>query len=149
MKGARQIAKALQVNHVLTELDLEIQLGERDFYSRHQGLRTEIYRFLAVNRALDSKLLALMMSMHARLGAGSGLRILDDHLVTMICDVYCREQKASSLLDEGDVEDDSEEGAFSIPSFRPPFMGDSDVEDDSENARDWHGVRYWDSEDSD
>jgi threonine/homoserine efflux transporter RhtA len=53
-------------------------------------LLTEIDTLLAVNTALDTKLMAVMMSMHARLGAASGLRVLDDHLVTMICDLFCR-----------------------------------------------------------
>ena len=75
---------------------------------------TEIDKFFAFNTALDSKLLAVMMSTHARLGAGSGLRVLDDRLVTMICDVVCRESKASSLLDEGDVEEEEDADSGSL-----------------------------------
>ena len=92
-KGATKIAKALQVNHVLTTLDL-------DDCGLDEGLLHEIDRFIAVNRALDSKVLAVMMSMHARLGAESGLKVFSDSLVKMICDVFCRESKASSLFDE-------------------------------------------------
>ena len=54
-----------------------------------------------------------MMSMHARLGAESGLRVLDQNLVRTICDMFCRESKASCLLDdveEEDSESDEEEG---------------------------------------
>ena len=105
-KGARKMAKALQVNHVLTTLRLEGQgLDER--------LLGEVDRFVAVNGALDSKVLAGMMSMHARLGAESGLRVLDHNLVRTICDMFCRESKASCLLDdveEEDSESDEEEG---------------------------------------
>jgi len=36
------------------------------------------------------------MSTHARLGAESGLKVLEDHLVSLICDLFCRESKASS-----------------------------------------------------
>ena len=50
------------------------------------------------------------MSMHARLGAESVLSVLDDHLVTMICDLFCRQSKASSLLDGGDAEEEGMEG---------------------------------------
>ena len=105
-KGARKIAKALQVNHVLTTLHLDCQ-------GLDEGLLAEVDRFVAVNRALDSKLVAVMMSMHARLGAASGLRVLDQNLVRTICDMFCRESKASCLLDdveEEDAESDEEEG---------------------------------------
>ena len=44
-----------------------------------------------------------MMSTHARLGAESGLKVLEDHLVTLICDLFCRESKASSLLGKAGV----------------------------------------------
>jgi hypothetical protein len=88
------------------ESDEEGEGTDSDFHGTalDRGLQAEINRFLAVNRALVTKLLAVLMSMHARLGAGSGLRVLDDNLVTMICDVLHRESKASSLLDEWDVE---------------------------------------------
>lgn len=124
-KGARKMAKALQVNHVLTTLRLEGQgLDER--------LLGEVHRFVAVNGALDSKVLAGMMSMHARLGAESGLRVLDQNLVRTICDMFCRESKASCLLDdveEEDSESDEEEG-------------ESEEEEEEEVEEDW------DSEDS-
>ena len=71
-------------------------------------LLTEIDRLLAVNTALDTKLLAVMMSMHARLATGSVLRVLNESLITTICDMFRRESKASSLLDEGDVEEEEE-----------------------------------------
>jgi hypothetical protein len=124
IKGARKIGQALQVNRALTTLRLNncpdalamalrvSHLGHfipRLHFSdiaRDQGFLTEIDRLLVVNRALDSKLLAVMMSVHARLGARSGLRVLDNSLVTMICDMFCRESKASSLLDEGDAEEE-------------------------------------------
>ena len=119
-KGARKMAKALQVNHVLTTLRLEGQgLDER--------LLVEVDRFGAVNRALDSKVLAGMMSMHARLGAESGLRVLDEDLVRTICDMFCRESKASCLLDdveEEDSESDEEEG-------------ESEEEEEEEVEEDW------------
>ena len=93
-KGVRKIAKALQVNHVLTAM----RLAERQ--GLDVGLLDEVDRFVAVNRALDSKLVAVMMSMHARLGAESGLRVLDQNLVWTMCDMFCRESKASCLLDD-------------------------------------------------
>ena len=125
-KGARKIAKALQVNHVLTTLRLNLEAG------LDKGLLAEVYRFVAVNRALDSKLLAVMMSMHARLGAESDLRELDQNLVRTMCDMFCREGKASCLLDdveEEDSESDEEEG-------------ESEEEEEEEVEEDW------DSEDS-
>ena len=88
-KGARKIGQALQVNLVLTTIDLN---GSRD------ALAWEIERLLVINRALDTKLLAVMMSTHARLGADSGLEVIDDHLVTLICDLFCRASKTSSLF---------------------------------------------------
>ena len=81
--------------------------------SLDKGLVFETDRLLAVNTALDSKLLALMMSMHARLGAGSGLRVLNDSIVMIICDVFRRESKASSLLDEADAEKEEDEDSDS------------------------------------
>ena len=59
----------------------------REGYIVDEGLPTEIDRSLAVNRALDSKLFAVMMSMHARLGAASGLRVLNGSLVAMMCEM--------------------------------------------------------------
>ena len=44
-----------------------------------------------------------MISTHARLGAESGLKVLEDHLVTLICDIFCRESKASSLFGKAGV----------------------------------------------
>jgi hypothetical protein len=67
--------------------------------SLDKGLVFETDRLLAVNTALDSKLLALMMSMHARLGAGSGLTVLDGNIVTMICDVF----RGKSKGDKGGI----------------------------------------------
>ena len=61
-----------------------------------------------MNRALDAKLLAVMMSTHARLAADSGLKALKDHLVTLICDLFCRESKTSSLFGKA--------GVFACPS---------------------------------
>ena len=78
-----------------------------------ESLLDEVDRFVAVNEALDSKLVAVMMSMHARLGAESGLRVLDQNLVRTMCDMISRESKASCLLDdveEEDSESDKEEG---------------------------------------
>jgi histone H3/H4 len=46
---------------------------------------------------IDAKQLAVMMSTHARLGAESGFKVLEDHLVTFICDLFCRESKTSSI----------------------------------------------------
>ena len=108
-KEARKIAKALQVNHVLTTLRLE------EFHGLDEGLLAEVDRFLAVNRALDSKLVAVIMSMHSRLGAESGLRVLDQNLVRTMCDMISRESKASCLLDdveEEGAESDEEEGHY-------------------------------------
>ena len=93
-KGATKIGQALQVNRVLTTIDLN---GSRD------ALAWEIERLLVINRALDTKLLAVMMSTHARLGADSGLKVLEDHLVTLICDLFCRESKTSSLFGKAGV----------------------------------------------
>ena len=56
-----------------------------------------------MNKALDAKLLAMMMSTHARLGADSGLKVLEDHLVTLICDLFCRKSKTSSLFGKAGV----------------------------------------------
>ena len=93
-KGARKIGQALQVNRVLTTIDLN---GSRD------ALAWEIERLLVINRALDTKLLAVMMSTHARLGADSGLKVLEDDLVMLICDLFCRESKTSSLFGKAGV----------------------------------------------
>ena len=49
-----------------------------------------------------------LMSMHAHLGAESGLKVLNDSLVTTTCDTVCRQSKASSLLYEGDAEGEEE-----------------------------------------
>jgi hypothetical protein len=109
-KGATKIAKALQVNHVLTTLHL-YNPGCGYHFDKNEldkGLLIEIDRLLTVNMALDTKLLAVMMSTHARPGAGNGLRVLNESLVTMICDVFRRKSKTSSLLDEGDVEEQEE-----------------------------------------
>jgi hypothetical protein len=76
-------------------------------------------------RALDAKLVAVMMSTlarlgaesgktlqmksrammstHTRLGAESGLKVFDDPLVTLICDLVCRDSKASSLFGKDGV----------------------------------------------
>jgi hypothetical protein len=67
------------------------------------ALAGENERLLEGNRALDAKLLAVMMSMHARLGAESGLKVLDDSVVTLICDLFFRDSKASSLLSNSDM----------------------------------------------
>ena len=107
-KGARKIAQALQVNHVITMLYLDDE-------GLDEGLLDEVDRFVAVNEALDSKLVAVMMSMHARLGAESGLRVLDQNLVRTMCDMISRESKASCLLDdveEEGAESDEEEGHY-------------------------------------
>ena len=56
-----------------------------------------------MNKTFDTELLAVMMSMHARLGAESGLKVLEDHLVSLICDLFCRESKASALFGKAGV----------------------------------------------
>ena len=56
-----------------------------------------------MNRDLDAKLLAVMMSTHARLGAESGLKVFEDPLIKLICDLFCTESKASSLLGKAGV----------------------------------------------
>ena len=65
-KGARKIGQALQVNRALKMLHLHGCCCP-------DALAGENERLLEVNRVLEAKLLAVMMSMHARLGAGSGL----------------------------------------------------------------------------
>ena len=45
-----------------------------------------------MNAFLHGMLLAVMMSKHARLGAESGLRILADDLVRLICELFCSEK---------------------------------------------------------
>ena len=75
----------------------------------------------------SSKLVAVMMSMHTRLGAESSLRVLDQNLVRTMCDMFCRESKASCLLDdveEEDAESDEEEG-------------ESDEEEEGDLEEDW------------
>jgi hypothetical protein len=67
------------------------------------ALAGEIEWLLAVNRALDAKLLAVMMSTPARPRAESGLKVLEDHIVTLICDLFCRESKASALFGKAGV----------------------------------------------
>ena len=88
----RQRRPALALNTTLTLI-----------FHGDNALAGEIQRLVAVNRALDAKLLAVMMSTHARLGAESGLRVLEDHLVMLICDLLCRESKTSSLLGKAGV----------------------------------------------
>ena len=56
---------------------------------------------------IDAKQLAVMMSTHARLGADSGLKVLEDHLVKLICDLFCTESKTSSLFGKA--------GSFACP----------------------------------
>jgi hypothetical protein len=100
-KGARKIGQALQVNRALTTLHPDyhnLNYREGDY-----ALAREIQRLVVVNRAPDTKLLAVMMSMHAHLGAESGLRVLEDHLVTLICDLFCLDSKASSLFGKAGV----------------------------------------------
>ena len=86
------------MNRVLTTLVIsDILRSSRPDLRNANALTGEIERLVAVNRALDTKLLAVVMSMHARLGADSCLKVLDDHLVTLICDLFCRESNVSSL----------------------------------------------------
>ena len=87
-----------------------------------------------------------MMSMHARLGAGSGLRVLDDNLVTMIWDVFCRESKASSLLDEGSVEEEEESDSGSESDEEEEGEGSDGWGEEEEEEEDWVS-EDWDSED--
>jgi hypothetical protein len=61
-----------------------------------------------------NKLLAVMMSIHTRLGAENSLKVLDDNLAKWIWDLVCRGSKASSLLDKGDVHDDNEASASEL-----------------------------------
>ena len=56
-----------------------------------------------MNRALNATLLAVMMSMHARLGAESGLKVLEHHLVMLICDLLCMDSKSSSPFGKAGV----------------------------------------------
>ena len=105
----------------------------------------EVDRFVAVNGALGSKLVAVMMSMHARLGAESGLRVLDQNLVRTMCDMFCRESKASCLLDdveEEDSESDEEEGESDEEEV------ESDEEEDEADEEEEEVEEDWDSEDS-
>ena len=51
-----------------------------------------------MNKNLDAKLLVVMMSTHERLGADSGLEVLEDHIVKHSCDIFCNESKASSWV---------------------------------------------------
>ena len=94
-QGVRKIGQSLQVDCALTTLDLDSS----------NALAGEIQRL----RALDANLLVVMMSMHTRLGAESGLKVLDDHLVTLIWDLFKRRRlatsssKASSLLGKAGV----------------------------------------------
>jgi hypothetical protein len=88
--GARKVGQALQVNRAL-------HLDGRN------ALVWEIDKLVAVKRDLDAKLLAVIMSMHACIRAESGLKILEDHLVTLICDLLCRDSKTSSLFGKAGV----------------------------------------------
>ena len=54
--------------------------------------------------ALESKLLAVVMSMHKGLGAGSGLRVLDENLVKMICDMLRSESNLSDIEYGSDID---------------------------------------------
>ena len=54
--------------------------------------------------ALESKLLAVVMSMHERLGAGSGLKVLDENLVKMICDMLRSESNLSDTEYGSDID---------------------------------------------
>jgi hypothetical protein len=87
-----------EVNQALTRLNLE----------HGSTLAGEIETLLAVNRALDTKPLVVMMSTYACLRAEKILRVLEDSLVTLICDLFRRESKASSLLGRA--------GVFACPS---------------------------------
>jgi hypothetical protein len=54
--------------------------------------------------ALESKLLAVVMSMHEGLGAGSGSRVLDENLVKMICDMLRSESNLSDTEYGSDID---------------------------------------------
>ena len=65
--GGLAIGEASTLNKTLNELFLSTNALDA-------GLPTEIDRWLGIIRALYTKLLAVMMSMHARLWVGSCLR---------------------------------------------------------------------------
>ena len=54
--------------------------------------------------ALESKLLTVVMSMHKGLGAGSSLRVLDENLVKMICDMLRTESNLSDIEYGSDID---------------------------------------------
>ena len=90
-------------------------------------LLEEIDRLLAVNRNFNSQLLAVTMAMHARLGAESGLKALDDSLLKLIFDQFFRASKTSSLLDNRDFNNEGEE---SLCSRTWAYSDSSEGEDD-------------------
>ena len=116
VKGMRRLAQALQDNHVLVSLVVRRfapgpPIGP---YTDHEKpLLEEIDRLLAVNRNFNSQLLAVTMAMHARLGAESGLKALDDSLLKLIFDQFFRASKTSSLLDNRDFNNEVEESLCS------------------------------------
>jgi hypothetical protein len=68
-----------------------------------QAVREELRALLAVNRALGELQLAVVMAMHVRLGAESGLNMLDADLFKVLCGLFCSARKAECRVREDGV----------------------------------------------
>ena len=72
--------------------------------------------------ALESKLLAVVMSMHKGLGAGSSLRVLDENLVKMICDMLRSEISVNDTEYGSDIDNENHEDDDDLLDFWPDFF---------------------------
>ena len=71
--------------------------------------------------ALESKLLTVVMSMHKGLGAGSSLRVLDENLVKMICDMLRSEISVNDTEYGSDIDNENHEDDDDLLDFWPDF----------------------------
>ena len=72
--------------------------------------------------ALESKLLTVVMSMHKGLGAGSSLRVLDENLVKMICDMLRSEISVNDTEYGSDIDNENHEDDDDLLDFWPDFF---------------------------
>jgi hypothetical protein len=77
--------------------------------------------------ALESKLLTVVMSMHKGLGAGSSLRVLDENLVKMICDMLRSEISVNDTEYGSDIDNENHEDDDDLLDFWPDFLSSEDM----------------------
>ena len=76
-----------------------------------------------------------MISTHARLGAEISLDVLENHLITLTCDLFGRDSKASSLLGKA--------GFFACPGNHHLETGAVTLEMALEMLTQWHPRLGW------